>query len=135
MTYQDVVDLIRTTAETVNPSGFFTHARRVDFSLNYDETGPYICLLPVRSTDNPNTYKEEWSITMLFLKQDAPDSTELEREGLIQDMYTLSKAFTDLLYESMVELGNILRTPEYRILSATATGYSIQFTLLSKEEC
>jgi len=135
MTYQSVVTLIRNTVNTVNTTGWFTHARKTDFSLDFNEAAPYVCLLPVRTTYHPEQTTNRHDITMFFLDQDAPDTTPLEREAIISDMYVLSKLFIDTLYLSMVDISDVLMTPEYRILDATASGYGISFTIIGGEEC
>lgn len=135
MTYQEIVDIIRTTAGTVNTTGWFMHGRKTDFSLDYGKTFPQIALMPVRTTYHPEFTTNQHGITMFFLDQDKPDTTPLQREAIVADMYVMAKDFIDTLYLSMVDISDVLMTPEYRILDATASGYGISFTLIAGENC
>jgi hypothetical protein len=134
MTYQDIVNIIRNAANYVNPNGFFIHGRKTDGSLNYNETTPQILLLePQPNTANNNSsFIETITFPIIFVTQDSPESTELRREDLKQEMYLLSRKLLAKIDEEPL-LQNVQFTggqPEIRQLSATLTGfsYSIQIT-------
>lgn len=136
MNYQNLVDIIRNTANLVNPTGLFVHARRTDGSLEYDKNFPQIHLYPVRSEYNLQGDNVRHNIILMFWDQDRPETTNDEREAIIAAMDNLSNTFLFALnLDVNVSLSNILKTPEYRQLAATASGYGLSFTISSKIDC
>jgi hypothetical protein len=128
MTYQDIVNIIRNAANYVNPNGFFIHGRKTDGSLNYNEATPQILLLePQPNTNiNNNSFVETITFPIVFVTQDSPESTELRREDLKQEMYLLSRKLLAKIDEEPL-LQNVQYTggqPEIRQLSGTLTGFS-----------
>jgi hypothetical protein len=128
MTYQDIVNIIRNAANYVNPNGFFVHGRKTDGSLNYNEATPQILLLePQPNTANNNSsFIETITFPIVFVTQDSPESTELNREYLKQEMYLLSRKLLAKIDEEPL-LQNVQFTggqPEIRQLSGTLTGFS-----------
>jgi hypothetical protein len=128
MTYQDIVNIIRNAANYVNPNGFFIHGRKTDGSLNYNEATPQILLLePQPNTNiNNNSFVETITFPIVFVTQDSPESTELRREDLKQEMYLLSRKLLAKIDEEPL-LQNVQFTggqPEIRQLSGTLTGFS-----------
>lgn len=136
MNYQDLVNIIRDTANLVNPTGLFVHARRTDGSLEYDKTFPQIHLYPVRSEYDLQQDNVRHNIILMFWDQDRPETTNEEREAIIAAMDDLSNTFLFALnFNVNVSLSNVLKTPEYRQLAATASGYGLSFTVSSKIDC
>jgi hypothetical protein len=136
MNYQDLVNIIRDTANLVNPTGLFVHARRTDGSLEYDKNFPQIHLYPVRSELELNNENVRHNIILMFWDQDRPETTNEEREAIIAAMDDLSNLFLFTLNANTnVSLSNVLKTPEYRQLAATASGYGLSFTISSKINC
>lgn len=131
MAYQSVVDVIRATANEVNSNATFTHGRMADVSLEFDKETIQIHLLPFDgNVDLTNNYFETYQIQMLFLKQDSPDSTVEDREEIISEMDILSRDFINALYlTDGVQMSGIRTAPNYRMLSATLSGYLVQFNL------
>jgi hypothetical protein len=128
MTYQDIVNIIRNAANYVNPNGFFVHGRKTDGSLNYNEATPQIFLLePQPNTNiNNNSFVETITFPIIFVTQDSPESTELRREDLKQEMYLLSRKLLAKIDEQPL-LQNVQFSggqPEIRQLSGTLTGFS-----------
>lgn len=128
MTYQDIVNIIRDAALAVNPNGFFVHGRKTDGSLNYNEETPQIILLePQPNTSNNNSsFIETINFPIIFITQDSPESTEIERELLKQEMYLLSRKLLSKIDEQPL-LQGVQYTggqPEIRQLSGTMTGFS-----------
>lgn len=136
MSYQSIVDLLRNLAYIVNPNGHFMHGRRSDGSLDYDKPFPQIHLYPVRSNPDIANSNERDDIILMFWQQDSPESTNEQREAMIAQMDVLSRNFMNELYaEDGVSVTNVLRTPEYRQLAGTVSGYGVSFTLPSKDDC
>jgi len=131
MSYIAVVNVIRDIANEINPTGLFTHGRRSDFSLENDKPFPQIHLLPFTGDVNlDNNYSETYSIQMLFLQQDTQDSNNEEREGIISEMDILSRRFVTAIFNADgVQVSNVRTEPNYRVLSATTSGYFLTFRL------
>lgn len=131
MSYLGAVNLIKSISETVNPAGLFEHGRRWDASLNFGENNKQIYLYPITANvDLANHYFESWSIVMGFYFQDAPDSTELDRQALIAEADVMVTEFLNLLNETeSIELSNSRKEPSYRQMAGTYTGYILTFTL------
>lgn len=131
MSYLGAVNLIKSISETVNPTGLFEHGRRWDASLNFGENNKQIYLYPITANvDLANHYFESWSIVMGFYFQDAPDSTELDRQALIAEADVMVTEFLNLLNETeSIELSNSRKEPSYRQMAGTYTGYILTFTL------
>lgn len=138
MSYQAAVNTIRDIAKEVNPKGTFTHGRRNDASLEFAEVMPQIHLLPFTSDVNiDNGYIDSYSMQMLFLQQDSPESSVTEREAIIAEMDTLCRSFvTTLNNTDGVSISRVRTEPNYRIFSATTSGYLLSFTLqISSSVC
>lgn len=128
MTYQDVVNIIRDAANFVNPNGYFVHGRKSDGSLDYNQSTPHIILLePQPNTSiNNNSFFETTIFPIIFVTQDSPESTNVERENLKQEMYLLSRKLLSKIDEQPL-LQQVQYTggqPEIRQLSGTLTGFS-----------
>jgi hypothetical protein len=136
MTYQSIIDLLRNTAFFVNPSGVFMNARRTDGSLEYPNTFPQIHLYPLRETVDINTSNVTAEVLLMFWQQDSPESTNEQREAIIAQMDALSTNFLLLLNaEDGVNISNARKTPEFRQLAGTVSGYGLAFTLSGKISC
>lgn len=136
MSYQSVVDIIRATAQTVNPAGFFVHGRRSDVTLHHNQPMPQISLLPVSTVADLGNDTERHTITMGFFRQDTPETSELEREAIIAEMDALSDSFLSNLFEiKTVQVGTVRKTPEYRQFAGTLSGYGVSFEITTKRTC
>lgn len=137
MNYSDIVNIIRNISNTINPTGYFMHGRRSDGSLEYDKNFPQIHLMPVRTNYEVAAGTKNHEIILMFWDQDSPDSSDADRETLINNMDILSDLFLDSLYNdpANVSFNNVLKTPEYRQLAGTVSGYGISFTIISKILC
>lgn len=135
MTYQGTVDLIRNLAFLVNPNGHFMHGRRSDGSLDYPDVFPQIHLYPLRQTIDVNNGNQITEVLIFFWQQDSPESSNEEREAIIAQMDVLSTNFLQLLNNEVMSLSNARKTPEYRQLAGTVSGYGLSFTLSDKISC
>lgn len=134
MGYQLIVDTIRDAANAVNPTGLFVHGRRSDGSLEYDGDFPQIHLYPFISKPTDDNFNiVAYDIVMGFWQQDSPETSNEEREAIIDEMDTLSQAFINELNTYTVDIKGIKKEPQYRTLSATLSGYAITFTITQFE--
>lgn len=131
MSYKTVVNVIRGVANDVAPQGTFTHGRRSDSSLEFSGLFPQIHLFPFTgSIDITNSNIITYNITMLFCGQDTPDSSNEEREDIIQAMDELSNEFIKGVIEADgVSCTGFRKEPNYRVLAGTTSGYIISFNL------
>lgn len=131
MSYKSVVNLIRGVSQAVNPTGLFVHGRKWDASLEFNEVDRQIYLYPMTAqADLSNHYYETYSCLMGFYFQDAPDSTNEQRESLIEQADILCRKFVTRLepIENTV-LADVRMEPSYRQNAGTYTGYILRFTL------
>lgn len=136
LTYQNIVDLVRDAATTVNPNGTFVHARRSDGSLEYDGAMPQIHLYPFQIKGSNVNQAKECDLIIGFWKQDSPASSNEEREQIISDMDVLQRSFAEELDGNQtIELLNFVAEPNYRQLSGTLSGYIIRFTMRGALVC
>src|SRR5687768_2384443 len=101
MSYKSTVDIIRTVANEVNPSGRFICGRLVDLSNRFNGDYPIIFLPSSFKTRKLNRSDfNESRIILAFIDQDKPDSDEEYREDLIDRMQTLSELFYSKITEN-----------------------------------
>jgi len=131
MSYLGAVNLIKSISETVNPTGLFQHGRRWQASLNFSENDKQIYLYPIRKISSlSNHYYETWSIVMGFYFQDAPDSTPLQQQAIVNEADIMSTEFENLIKESEgTDCSDFNSEPSYRQMAGTYTGYILSFTL------
>jgi len=143
MTYQQIVDMCRTSANAVNPLGFFHHGRREDFSLEYYQdsfrqghAGIGLIAPTPRTTINRTEGIVTHECVLVFMKQDSMDSDVLVREQIISDMDVLSNLFMDYIFNNYnIIITNEVKTPDYRQFMGTLSGYSMTFTIQSYLPC
>ncbi len=133
MTYKELVNIIRDAAEYVNPNGTFLHGRKTDASLDYNEPSPYIFLLEPRPLPQSNNSKYVINISfpIIFVGQDSPESTELQREDLKQEMSILAMQLLSRIDQND-NLENVRfesPEPEIRQMAGTLTGFSFSLAL------
>ena len=133
MDYKGIVNIIRDAANYVNASGTFLHGRKSDASLDFNGPAPYIFLLEPRPLPQSNNSKFVINISfpILFVTQDSPESSELEREDLKQDMSLLALRLLSKIDESdsIEQVRFESPEPEIRQMAGTLTGFSFNLLL------
>lgn len=131
MSYIVAVNTIRDIATAINPNGTFEHCRTWDASLEFNSPDGQIFLYPLQAgIDIANNYYETWQVVLAFYFQDAPDSTNEERENLVNSGYNLVRIFlTTLDAIEGVEISGIRVEPSYRQLAGTYTGVILNFNM------
>jgi hypothetical protein len=147
MTYLEAIELLKECFTDLNTGGTFVRGRRPDASLiSVDADWPLVALLPFRETKDYKKGDIERNIIMFFLKADSPENTSEERDAIISEMNILQDSYINKLLEKTNTLtsewysksslfGKVLATPEQMVLAGAASGYGIQFTLISKLPC
>lgn len=131
MTYLTISN-INVAANQVNPTGTFIHARKWDASVeDFEGAKPAIYLFPISTTIQDEKFNiSTHKVIMAFCDQDAPDSTDIEREYIINDMDVLSNAF--LLALNDITDGAITSVSKecfYRQFGGIFTGVYLYFTI------
>jgi hypothetical protein len=139
MTYEQTIELLRTTAESVAPNGTFVFGKKADASLVSQTTAfPLIWLAPFREQTDRLKGNISRSIVLVFLYQDTTNYTESDRQNLIQEAWQLKEDYMIALNNTLPKVAaylNEIATPEFMQLSGSVSGYSVQFTLQSKTPC
>lgn len=131
MSYIQAVNIIKGVSEAINPDGIFVHGRTWDASLEFSNLDIQIYLYPFTgNVDVNNSYYETYQITMGFYFQDTQDSTNEDRQALIQRADNLTRDFLNTLnVVEGVEVSGSRVEPSYRQMAGTYTGYILSFTL------
>jgi len=138
MTFQQVLDMVRNTANAVNPTGTFIHGRNSDAANAQNLPYPRIHLYPFTQDRAPlDTYKRTSQLLFSFVEKDEGHQDAAKREVIIAAMDVLCQDFIDRLevdYESDVEFTSIRSEPQYQILEGVS-GYSLSVTIKSQVGC
>ena len=138
MTFQQVLDMVRDTANAVNPTGTFIHGRNSDAANAQNLPYPRIHLYPFTQDRAPlDTYRRTSQLLFSFVEKDEGQQDAAKREVIIAAMDVLSQDFIDRLevdYESDVEFTAIRSEPQYQILEGVS-GYSLSITIKSQVGC
>lgn len=138
MTFSEVLNMVRDTANAVNPTGTFIHGRNSDAANSSDLPYPRIHLYPFRQDRDPiETEKRTSTLLFSFVKADSGDQDQEERELIITEMDALVDAFIDRMaedYSHSVEFTQIQTEPQYQILEGVS-GYSLQLNIRTQVGC
>lgn len=137
MTYNEVVTLVKSIAEGINPTGVFLHGRNYDTTLAYDKLFPQIQLYPfIQSIDNNNINVVRTVLTVAFLKEDGHDNTMMQRQGIIAEMDDLTRLFeAQIRVANKVQVMSIRREPQYLIQMGVVSGMALEITINSGLNC
>lgn len=137
MTYNEFVELIKETANTVNEDGIFFHGRNFDLTLEFNRVFPQIHLYPFVQTDNANN--EHIAITQAtigFWKMDGHEQSLEERQEIISDMDILCTNFlTELKTKKGFQLISTRREPQYLMYMGVLSGIALQININSLRSC
>jgi len=138
MTFQQVLDMVRDTANAVNPTGTFIHGRNSDAANASGAPYPRIHVYPFTQDRDPSdTFKRTSQLLFSFVEIDAGDQDLAKREVIIAAMDALCDDFIDRLvvdYTSDVEFTAIRSEPQYQILEGVS-GYTLSITIKSQTGC
>jgi hypothetical protein len=138
MTFSQVLNMVRDTANAVNPTGTFVHGRNSDAANSSSLPYPRIHLYPFKQDRDPLEPEKRTSTLMFsFVKADTGTQDEEEREDIITEMDALVDSFIDQLiadYENSVEFSQIVTEPQYQILEGVS-GYSLQLNIKTQVGC
>lgn len=128
MLYANLVQKIRTYAESVNPTGSFFYGNGDAFkSYAINGAKPIIYLADILDTPDFSTGLTSLVLDFAFFGQDHPGSDNDEQNTTVNDMAKLSNGLLFLLSEDD-ELGRLnagQRSPFYRLTESTLSGVQI----------
>ncbi len=137
MTYNEIVNLIKATAEAVNANGLFLHGRNFDLTLEFNKVFPQIHLYPFTQTiDRDNTHIVATTMTIGFWSEDGHEQNLDQRQELINQMDLLSIAFeTALRTAPKIQIISIRREPQYLMYMGVLSGVAINVVINSGYSC
>ena len=147
--HQKIVNLFRTVATVVNPSGRFIYGRELHSSYNYDNNTiasdisgkPLISLLPfvITKSTNEDSSFDTAEISMIFSRSaDVQDNASREEE-ILSEMSALCEVFVSLLQDGSKRVGHVISDvrmqAEYQMWMGTNSGFVTTFTLSMLQDC
>lgn len=127
--YSDLVDIIRTASNEVNPHGSFYHGRVSDVNLNSPMLPlPQIRLYPVTMVVNKGVDVVS-SCLMSFIFQDSPHEDTDSRLDILYEADILARKFKTKLEDNDVEVSNFRIEPFIQLFSAVTSGVNVSFTI------
>lgn len=141
MNYQDVLNMCRNASLAMNANGFFMHGRIEDYSLHFDEPAYRAgecgigLIMPTPKISVQDTIRI-YQLFLLFMVQDAPDSTELEREQIVANMDLLSHNYVNYIKANyQIEILSHEKVPDIRNFQGTLSGISLNLTIKTLNIC
>ena len=126
--YSDLVDIIRTASNEVNPEGSFYHGWTSDINVNSPELPlPQICFFYATVTVNGGVDIAN-NCSMAIIMQDSPSSDTLEREQLLFEADILARKFKTKMEEDYT-LTNFRLEPFIVKYSGMNTGLLMFFNI------
>jgi hypothetical protein len=137
MTYNEVIELIKNTADFVNPNGLFLHGRNFDLTLEFNQVFPQVHLYPFTQTiDRDNTHIVQTTMLVGFWAQDGHENSLSQRQSIINDMDLLSIAFETKLREApKIQILSIRREPQYLMYMGVLSGVALNIIINSGRGC
>jgi len=147
--HQNIVNLLRTVATVVNPSGRFIYGRELHSSYDYanntiasDISGkPLISLLPfviTKSTDENSSF-DSAEISIIFSRSADVEDNASREEKILDEMSELCELFVSLLQDGSKSISHVISNvrmqAEYQIWMGTNSGFVTTFTLSMLQNC
>jgi hypothetical protein len=131
MTYNDIVFLVKTISESVNPNGSFFHGRTYDVTLEYGAKFPQIHLYPFTQNVEPaNNSIIRTDLIIGFWEEDSHSNSKEERQAIIDNMSQLSLLFeTGIRSINQAQILSFRREPQYLTQMGVASGVLCQVSI------
>lgn len=136
MIYQDIVNILRATSTALDPAVSFFHGNRKAMALEFAKPFPQTHLYPIRTEEDEDGNCTH-SISIIFWEQDSLKNSKLDTEAIMQASQTRLRAYVAYLRANYptISVGRVFMTNEEKTITATASGYGAQFTIISKMPC
>lgn len=142
--HSQIVSIIETSANAINPTGRFIYGRELNDTLNTIDPAtvdPLISLLPFTITRNTSSdvVFNSAAISMVFSQQaDVIDDATAD-EAIMDSMATLAESFIDDLLGADKKvtyfIENVQMQAEYQFWMGTNSGYVLTFTIQVTKPC
>lgn len=133
--YIDFINVFKTIADEINPNGTFYHGRVSDANLAIDKLPlPQIHVYPFKVAPiNKNyTLDNAPNILLAFIFQDSPNSSDTERDAIINLADTMQRAFRSKLDELDLDYTNYEAEPFFKQFSGVTSGMFVRFNMTLK---
>ena len=97
MTFLEILNMVRDTANTVNPTGTFVHGRNSDVAMAFGDPMPLIVLYPFEQRDDEDNITSEADLTIGFYELDQGEQDTKIHEAQAVRMDNLCREFKDQL--------------------------------------
>ncbi|MGB0918708.1 MAG: hypothetical protein ACPGU4_14030 [Flavobacteriales bacterium] len=138
MTFLQVLNMVRDTANAVNADGTFVHGRNSEAATKANKPYPRIHLLPFTQQSDPiETHQVRSNMFLQFHKADTGAQDSKEREEILSEMDTLCNAFVGSItenYSKSVQFVTIRTEPQYQVVEGVS-GYSLQLEIQTVKGC
>lgn len=137
MTYKEIVTLVKTIAETINPDGSFFHGRTYETTLEFGSVYPQIHLYPFTMQPEQSNYNIIRSeLLVAFWKQDGHENTMEQREDMIAEMDDLCVLFEAAIRATEnVQVLSFRKEPQYLSQMGVVSGIACNISLHSAVLC
>lgn len=137
MTYKEIVTLIKTIAESINPGGSFFHGRTYDTALEFGAVYPQIHLYPFTMQPEQSNYNIIRSeLLIAFWKEDGHENTMEQREDIIAAMDDLCVLFEAAIRATEnVQVLSFRKEPQYLSQMGVVSGIACNISLHSAVIC
>jgi hypothetical protein len=134
--YIDVVNLIESIAQKVNPTGVFYEGKIADAYLQLESKRfPQIHLYPFTITNvSVNGLDVIPTILIAFLFEDSPHSSNKDRQDIINEADIMQRKFKSWLEYHDVQFDNYKAEPFYKQFNSISSGMFISFSLSIKSD-
>ena len=133
--YIDFINVFKTIADEINPNGTFYHGRVSDANLAIDKQPlPQIHVYPFKVAPINKNYglDNAPNILLAFIFQDSPNSSDTERDAIINLADTMQRAFRSKLDELSLDYTNYEAEPFFKQFSGVTSGMFVRFNMTLK---
>jgi len=133
--YIDFINVFKTIADEINQNGTFYHGRVSDANLAIDKLPlPQIHVYPFKVAPINKNYglDNAPNILLAFIFQDSPNSSDTERDAIINLADTMQRAFRSKLDELSLDYTNYEAEPFFKQFSGVTSGMFVRFNMTLK---
>jgi len=136
MTPGNIISLLTTAANSIDPGLPIYHGRREDLTLLYLNQFPQLHIIFVESFSGvPVQTNLTHTVLINYLSQDRLDSTPDQWLPLVDNAYTFLYSFINELVNNFLQINGWRLLPVIKDLEGTVTGASLRLTIAAKLPC
>ena len=133
--YIDFINVFKTIADEINPDGTFYHGRVSDANLAIDKLPlPQIHVYPFKVAPINKNYGLDNAPNILlgFIFQDSPNSSDTERDAIINEADIMQRAFRSKLDDLQIDYTRYEAEPFFKQFSGVTSGMFVRFNMTLK---